>query len=60
MYDDVKIELKKVKKTLGRLDIVREKGRIRTLQRIKMQQDEEQMKELEKQALSPVKTVKKG
>lgn len=49
MYDDVKIELKQVKKTLTRLDYIREKGRIRTLQRIKMIQDEERLKELEKQ-----------
>ena len=61
MYEDVKIELKKVKKTLTRLDFVREKAKIRTLQRIKMIQDEERIKELEKQSLSPQpKSDKKG
>lgn len=61
MYDDVKIELKKVKKTLTRLDLVRQKAKIRTLQRIKMIQDEEKIKELEKQALAPQpKSDKKG
>lgn len=51
MYDDVKIELKQVKKTLTRLDYVREKARIRTLQRIKMIQDEEHLKALEHQVV---------
>lgn len=60
MYDDVKIELKKVKKTLTRLDYVREKARIRTLQRIKMIQDEERLKELEKGITDVKPVVKKG
>jgi len=61
MYDDVKIELKKVKKTLSRLDFVREKARIRTLQRIKLIQDEERLKELEKESQKPkAQSTKKG
>ncbi len=61
MYDDVKIELKKVKKTLSRLDFVKEKARIRTLQRIKLVQDEERLKELEKESQKPkAQSTKKG
>lgn len=65
MYDDVKIELKKTKKTLDRQLYVAAKARIRTLQRIKRQQDEEKLKEFEenfmKEAASEAtKTVKKG
>lgn len=70
MYDDVKIELKKTKETVDRLQFVAAKGRIRTLQRIRKIQEDEELKELEKgltqqamkEATKPpvAQTVKKG
>jgi hypothetical protein len=67
MYDDVKIELKKTEKTLTRLKFIREKARIITLRRIKQQQEEQYLKDLEKGIIEniakkeePKASVKKG
>jgi hypothetical protein len=70
MYDDVKIELKQTKGTIDRLKYVAAKGRIRTLQRIRRVQEQEQLKELEKEMVAEAtkeavrpeadKPVKKG
>jgi hypothetical protein len=64
MFEDVKIELKS-KETIDRLKYVAAKARLRTLQRIKRVQDEEAMKQLEKDLIKQAKEesqkpVKKG
>lgn len=65
MYEDVKIDLKKTKETIDRLKYVAAKAKFRTLQRIRQQQDEEKLRELEKTLVAEAtkaaeKPVKKG